>query len=357
MLGKSAWTGVVHRLSISLCMLLTMSCANTISQDKATGADGKQKGAKPVTLENGEGKAKGIVTYPGGDRVDWKLVELPDKMIGNLDIELKWKPPRPKLQLAFEVFDEWNTPIITSGKGKKTSYVRTASVENAKGKYYIRVYAKGRGDAGKYTLTVDFHESANNIDWTKVDVPEPPKLAAVPADVDPCDDTNFDPKKPECRNYCPANPPPNWGPCKGKCPDPPDPTKQECWDKVCPTPATTDSKKCMSDPKKYFPPCPDVMNPDPANPNCPKHRPPVTSRVVDISVQGSETMITISIGSDKGITTDWSGTLLKGDGDTPADNGSITIVRVTKSQTLGKVRLTPDQVKANLRVKLTPPGK
>ena len=48
-------------------------CAHNVGQDDHTGADGKEKGAKTITLENGEGKAKGIVTYPGGDRVDWKL--------------------------------------------------------------------------------------------------------------------------------------------------------------------------------------------------------------------------------------------------------------------------------------------
>ncbi|HEX7842305.1 MAG TPA: hypothetical protein VF469_32760, partial [Kofleriaceae bacterium] len=86
---------------------LALSCAHNVAQDAATGADGKEKGAKPITLENGEGKAGGIVTYPGGDRVDWKLIELPDKQHGKLDIQLAWTPPRPGLQLAFDVFDEW----------------------------------------------------------------------------------------------------------------------------------------------------------------------------------------------------------------------------------------------------------
>src|ERR1041385_3266385 len=60
-------------------LLVLASCAHNVPQDSNTGEDGKEKGAKPVTLENGEGRATGIVTYPGGDRVDWKLLELPDK--------------------------------------------------------------------------------------------------------------------------------------------------------------------------------------------------------------------------------------------------------------------------------------
>ena len=67
MLGKSG--GAV----LGLAILLVLSCAHNVPQDKATGTDGRNKGAKPLTFDNGEAKATGIVTYPGGDRVDWKL--------------------------------------------------------------------------------------------------------------------------------------------------------------------------------------------------------------------------------------------------------------------------------------------
>src|SRR5690242_677674 len=124
--------------ALAVACLAALSCAHTVSQDASTGPDGKIKGAKPVTLENGEGKAKGIVTYPGGDRVDWKMIELPDKQRGQLDLRLVWQPPRPGLHLGFDVFDEWNTPVVQSkASGKKS---RTASVPDAKGKYFIRVY-------------------------------------------------------------------------------------------------------------------------------------------------------------------------------------------------------------------------
>ena len=321
---------------MGLCLLLLLSCAHTVAQDANTGADGKTKGAKTITLENGEGKANGIVTYPGGDRVDWKVVEVPPASRGTLDVELKWTPPRPGLQLNFDVFDEWGQSVSTSKKvGKRKSRIRTASIEKTSAlvtKYFIRIYAQNRGDAGKYKLTVDYHESADTkIDWTKVDVNEPPKLPAVPVEVEPCDDVNFDPKKPECRNYCPhANAPPGWAPCANECPDPPDPQKKACWNKVCPSPPTTESKACMANPKKFFPPCADVNNPDPENPNCPKNRPPVYARILENSISGSETVITINGGSDKGISTDWRGVVLKGDDDTPADGGDITIVRVSK---------------------------
>src|SRR5262245_21487733 len=138
MLGKSGG------LALGLAILFTVSsCARIVVQDSKSGEDAKEKGAKPMTLDNGEAKAHGIVTYPGGDRVDWKMVELPSR--GQMDIKLQWQPPRPGLQLSFDVFDEWNTPIVQSkkqkGSKKSHSRVRTATVDDAlKGKYFIRIF-------------------------------------------------------------------------------------------------------------------------------------------------------------------------------------------------------------------------
>src|SRR6185436_14047115 len=119
-----------------------LSCAHNVGQEANSGNDGKQKGAKTIVLENGEGKSSGIVTYPGGDRSDWKLIELPDKQRGTLEIKLAWTPPRPGLQLAFDVFDEYNQPIASSAKTSKKrakGRTRSATVEGAKGKYFVRV--------------------------------------------------------------------------------------------------------------------------------------------------------------------------------------------------------------------------
>src|SRR4051812_30114325 len=103
-----------------LALCVALSCAHNVPQDKATGDDGRQKGAKEITLENGEAHVPGIVTYPGGDRIDWKFVQLPDKQVGTLDVKLTWQPPRPGLQLVFDVFDEWGWPIGETKKfGKK----------------------------------------------------------------------------------------------------------------------------------------------------------------------------------------------------------------------------------------------
>lgn len=339
-------------------LILTLSCAHNVSQDSSTGGDGNQKGAKPITLENGEGKATGIVTYPGSDRIDWKLIELPEKQRGTLEVKLAWTPPRPGLQLAFDVFDEWNQPIVQSAKTSKkrsTSRVRTATIENAKGKYLVRIYAVGRGDAGKYRLSVDFKEKASgpSIDYSKFEVLDPPKLAAVPDIVLPCDP--FDAKNPSCKNVCPdVGAPPGWPPCNGKCPNPPNPELQACKDVMpCPNPPNRDIRACT---KAKFPKCPDPKAPDPANPNCDGIKvPPVVGRIVGNTVSGSDLIITVGVGTKNGVAPDWRGVVLRGDSDQPLPGGEVTVIRVDKAVTVGKVHLTTDQLSTNSRVRLSAP--
>jgi hypothetical protein len=358
MFGKSAGAG---RLVLGAIALVT-ACAHNVPQDSASGADSRPKGAKPINLENGEGKAKGIVTYPGGDRVDWKVLDLPANIRGQIDVKLQWQPPRPGLQLAFDVFDEYNTPIVQSkrtSRKRSTSRIRTATIDNAKGKYFIRVYAVGRGDAGAYKLTVDFKENTGPIalDLSKVDIPEPPKLAAVPEIEIGCDEFTFDVKVPACKNICPtSNAPPGWPACKGKCPDPPDVNNSACWNTMpCPNPPDRRVKAC---PKAKWPKCLDINNPDPQNPNCDDATaPPVTARVIKTEIQQNDTIITIAAGTDQGVSKAWKGHVLRADSDSPMDGGDVIVIRVGKRETIGKAHLTTDQISANPRVKLIPPPK
>jgi hypothetical protein len=302
----------------------------------------------------------GIVTYPGGDRVDWKLIELPEKQRGTLDLKLTWTPPRPGLQLAFDVFDEWNQPIVQSAKtSKKRSKgrVRTATVEAAKGKYFVRIYAVGRGDAGKYRFTAEFKEATAGpkFDPLKLEIADPPKLAAVPEAEVPCDEFAFDPKNPACKLVCPASgAPPGWPACKDKCPTPPDVNIQACWATMpCPNPPKREVRACKA---SSFPKCPDPKNPDKDNPNCDNIKiPPVVGTIIGSTVQGGDLVITIGAGSEQGIGSDWRGVVLKGSTDQPLNGGEIRVARVEKRFTVGKVHLTTDQLAANSRVRLSAP--
>jgi hypothetical protein len=195
-----------------------------------------------------------------------------------------------------------------------------------------------------------------SIDVGKLEIPDPPKLAAIPEADKGCDESQgdqFDPKNPACHNVCPvgATPPPNWGACAGKCPNPPDPSNQACWSKVCPNPPTSRASACKL---KDFPPC-DFKNPDPDNLKCQVKADPVKGRVIATSVQGGETVITIGIGSDSGVQREWKGQILRGDSNQPIEGGDVVIINVGKRQTAAKTRLTIDQISQNPNVKLSPP--
>ncbi len=302
---------------IALACVLAVGCAHNVPQDRQTGPDGRIKGALPIKLENGEGQAKGIVTYPGGDRVDWKYVEIPAGKSGRLDLSMKWVTPRPGLQLAFDVFDAWNNPVAVA-KGSK-GRLRDATVAEASGRYFIRVYAKGRGDAGQYKLAVAFHEVAKPkpVDPSLIEVPEPPRLAAVPGKCE-----TFDVKDPGCADVCPpTGAPKNWAACgqTGTTTPPPPPT----------------------------PPVGPVTPPPPP----PK---PIMARVLKVDVNDGGVLITISAGSDMGVDKSWSGQILRAGSNAPIIGGKITIVRVDKQRTIAKVSVTADIVTANQTIQLTP---
>ena len=273
---------------------LVAGCAHTVPQDRATGPDGRPAGAQKLAVTDQQSiKTRGIVTYPGGDRVDWKRVELPAGKHGTLDLDLTWKPPRPGLKVAFDVFDAWNQPVLEHASSGRRH--RSMSIANASGAYLVRVYAPTRGDAGSYTLAAAFSAAPELHEPSLIDIPDPPKLPAVPVDPD--------------LSIAPAPPAPPTPPIA---PQPPAP--------VTPPP------------------------PPPA---------PIVSRIVKADLVGGAMLVTIAGGTERGIEHTWHGTVLT-DAGTPLPGGTLTIVRVTKTQTFAKVLLSLDELGPNLSVRLEP---
>jgi hypothetical protein len=347
------------RVAILACLVLC-ACAHNVRQDKATSEDGRIKGAKPIVLENGEASATGIVTYPGGDRVDWKKIELPEKHRGELGIKLSWVTPRPGLKLSFDVFDAYNAQVATS---KKISRVmRGASIKDAKGTYFIRVYAVGRGDAGKYKLNVEFDGREVGKPLPPIEVNDPPKLPDLPlvSETVACDLYKFDYANPDCRDKCPVvNPQQTWPGCSKVCTvNPPDPAIPACAASMaCPPGGDIRVKSCKP---IHFPPCPNPNAPNPTNLNCINHKwSPETARIVKKLVFGNEVEITIMVGTKTNVDSTWSGNVLQGSTGKVLAGGKITIVRIDAAAGIivGRVRLTAQQVEANLNVLISPPPK
>jgi hypothetical protein len=306
-----------------LLVMLCVGCANNVPQDRDTGPDGKPGGAKEITLEEGVGKQRDVVTYPGGDRIDWKKVVLPEKAKGTLDLKMTYTTPRPKLAATFDVFDQWYHPVkqVAVGKGRNKSL----TIDKAMGTYFVRVYAPRRTDAASYVLEASFvPDIVIDTDMSKVPVADPPKLPMIP-DPDPDCLTAYDPSNVACKDKCAPGSPKNHPGCKA----PPDSNPP-------PTPPT----------------------PPPVTPEVKK---PVFARVMKPEVQTDGTIIVIiGAGSETGVDKDWkSGSLLRGDTrdlTQKLPGATLTIIRVDKRTTVAKLRagVTSDVLKENSNVVLGP---
>jgi hypothetical protein len=280
----------------------------SVSQKVKSGKDYRYKGAKKIELEGGEGRARrDVVTYPGGDRVDWKEFEIPEGAPGILRVKLKFRPPRPGLDVAFNVYDAYFERIAQAKPSKNGKRTKSVKIENARpGKYYVQVYAPGRGDAGTYMLSVRWKERPPVVAGGPEpvgDIPDPPTLPAVPE------------AEPEVA---------------GPTPDvPPTPTPQPC----------------PNDPTKTQPDCEEVVEAK-----------PITGRVVNYKVSAAGGIILyIDRGKRAGIGKGWKGQVLDSSG-SPVAGGSFTVTQVSAIESRGKVKLSVDQVKANRRVLLSPQG-
>ncbi len=353
---------MVRAVLAAISLVSLAACPNIVSQNKATGPDGKIKGAKKLELTENAAEDRGIVTYPGGDRVDWKLIELPDtKPGGTLDIKLVWTTPRPNLKLAFDVFDKYQVQVASVKKGGRTE--RETSIKNARGKYFIRVYALRRGDAGTYKLDITFSPPLPDFDWSKQTVPDPPRLADLPS-VDPgtggdkkCEP--FSESNPACRIVCPdVSPKQDWPGCRNKCVTvPPNADIKPCADTMICDRRALDRR--IKDCQQYFPKtCPDPSKPDPNIPACDNAVfPPVTARITGKKdIDGKHTQILVPVGKSSHIDKTWTCVVLQGSTGKPLRGGEIAIKDVDDSLT-GVVTLTPQQIDENKSVQCTAPAK
>lgn len=312
MLGKIRWGGLLGLVALAILSIANTSCLRNVAQDGSSGKDSRYKGAKQIELQEGEGRAKGIVTYPGGDRVDWKYFEVPEGKKGVVRVRVKHRPPRPGLDVAFDVYDQYFHRVgraKPSKRGKRSKKVTVKDVEP--GKYYIQIYAPRRMDAGSYRVRVQFKERKEvaqvDLSAMAAQIPEPPTLPAVPEPVvvDPEEQKRIE--------------------------------EEEAAKK-----AEEDAKKAEEDARKAE-----------EEANKPK---PVTARIVNAQLSsGGAVIITLNAGKDQGVERGWTGNVLRGGKDgAPLDGGDFKVIKVTSREAVGKVKLSMDQVKANKWVLLSP---
>jgi hypothetical protein len=317
-------------------LVVVAACAHNVPQDKATGPDGKLKGASPLIFgDAGQARARGIVTYPGGDRVDWKKIEIEKGTPVRLDLKLSWQAPRPGLQVAMDVFDAWGVPVVNAS-GNRRGRTRTATIDNAHGTYFVRIYAPRRGDAGAYQLLAELIRREDPDGERKRlrdalrQIPDPPRLAGVPEVEPEC--FPFDVANRACAKVCPGfGAPQGWPPCAEKERLEKEKAERELAEKNKPPP--------------------------------PK---PVIARILHVETVADSRRITLGVGTDHApIDASWTAEVLSSQTGKPitgqageaASGGNVILVRVGKTQTLAKSLLTLDQLTANPQVRLSPPSK
>ncbi len=359
-----------------LAAIAAAGCVRSIDPAAHSGADGKYKGARAITLDAGPGgiagEASGVVTYPGGDRVDWKKIELPADQTGTLTLELQWRAPRPGLDLAFEVWTQWGDKVggVEARKwnqsrrsARRANGTKTTTIDNVKGTVFVSVFASNRGDAGRYKLAATFTPAIGQYD-PKFDellqemlangtvIPDPPKLAAV---FPPCGD-EYDKNNPDC----PDNPPP----CNRAKPDKNNPSCKHLCDEAKLDPKNPDCKQfyqCTTatweDPV-INPACADVEPPAAVVPD------PIYGTIVSKDIQNGVIIITIAVDKKDGaaIQKGWKGSILdkSSSAKTPLAKGGFEIWKeqvATKGQVFAKVPgLSLDEIGRNPNVVIWPPG-
>jgi hypothetical protein len=188
----------------------------------------------------------------------------------------------------------------------------------------VRVYAPRRKDAGAYKLVASFSPEETPLP-PDLTVAEPPRLPAVPEVERDCNP--FDPTVKACEKVCPEfGAPAGWKACGDK-----DKAEKERL-------AREEAEKARIERIK----------------NAPK---PMDKRIIDVKITGDEATITVGIGTDSQPLLDksWTGQVVNTATGKPMVGGTITIVRVGKTQTIAKVNLRVDILNQNPTVRLTPP--
>ena len=293
------WKRLGARAGIVALFVTVASCPKPVDQNINSGEDAWYKDAVDLELDKkGHGRDVDKVTYPGGDRVDWKRVELPDGFEGTLKIKLRFTPPRPGLDLAYIVYDS-SLRRVARAKPSPDSGTRAkkVSIKNARGRYYIQVYAPRRTDAADYVLTVELSgERAGPKQVGRdagIDVDDPPVLPVV--------DPSIYADAGVGRRRVDATPPPD---------------------------AAVDAA-----PKRVI---------DGS----------ITNRVL---LTAKRVKITINRGDNFGIKRGWKGAVLQGDTGVPMAGGDFTVSKVTKKESTATVTLSIDQVKTNTKVQIFEP--
>jgi hypothetical protein len=329
------------------CVSLTLglsvaACGPKVPQHAGYKTKSPWKKAKPIKLENGEGKAKGTLDYADYKRAKWYTLDLPED--GDLNLSLSFSPTDDEgaATVAMEVLDagynviseDEDAPLVArdddgdgdgdgdgedgedededdeeedSGDDESENTQKTRALDSlTPGRYYIHLFVTKRLDAAEFELQL-----------TYTPVPVQPK-------------TNF-PKNVAFVSALPTVPVADDAPAPST---PPEPDKP----KPC---KPKGSKKCKKPPKPPKPPKPE-----------PEVTTPTTTVSADVvaaeaGASGSGTDITINAGTNDGLSVGRKGKL------SGVKNGGFSLTSCTANACKAHVKASPEEVKhSSMSVKI-----
>lgn len=79
----------------------------------------------------------------------------------------------------------------------------------------------------------------------------------------------------------------------------------------------------------------------------------VKTRIIGMSLQSDAVVIQMGAGTNQGVTSTWKAVVVDAN-DQPVAGGQVTLVRVDKQVSVGRVQLLPDQIKSTPFVRFEP---
>jgi hypothetical protein len=133
------------RISWFVLPLLVFATACITQPDDKSGPDAERHQAKALAVGKPEADT---VDYSGGDRTDWRVIDLQDG--GFLTVEVMLDNPDANVTVA--LFDRYGKPMnrFTHRKGDQPQIKVTSEV--GLGKYFVQVYAEKEGDKTGYSI-------------------------------------------------------------------------------------------------------------------------------------------------------------------------------------------------------------
>ena len=117
-----------------------------VRPDEKSGGDEERHKAKPLKV--GESQSDSV-DYKGGDRTDWKVIELEDTGILTIEVALD----NPKTNVSVFLFDKYGKQVakVVHTKDDENPLIRLIA-DAVPGRYFVRIQAEHESDKTGYSI-------------------------------------------------------------------------------------------------------------------------------------------------------------------------------------------------------------